>query len=484
MRALQISDNDVFGHRFNGFDLSADLRAAGHESECLVWTKHSRDRHTHVLASQHPQRLGVNQLACSLQDTYGAQAVFTPFSYDVLFHPAYLAADVVHLHLIHNLFFSILHLPIISRLKPVVWTLHDPWALTGHCVHPFTCDRWKQGCGTCPSLGSFFPVQRDATALNAEIKRLVFASSDIDLIVASKWMEDRVRASPLFQNARVHRVPFGVDASIFQPLDRAAARARLGVPHDHLSLGLRAIEGEFKGLDTIRDALRRIEPDRKLCLVTFNNKGLLDEFRNRFRVIDLGWVQDDAEMARAFNAIDVFLMPSAAESFGMMAMEAMACGTPSIVTAGTALEETVRPEEGAGVVIPQGDSHALASAIMQLEQSPDRRLALAERALRAASTHYTKTRYVSDIVRVYDSAIARRPDDPRVQQILAELRACPVPPMVTPASLHANATTLTISSEPPVPRAWIRAGQVLFRTPGVRPLGRALRRLAHTLRRR
>ncbi len=60
MRSLQISDNDTFGHRFNGFDLSADLRAGGHPSDCLVWTKHSSDQHTHVLASQHPQRLAEN----------------------------------------------------------------------------------------------------------------------------------------------------------------------------------------------------------------------------------------------------------------------------------------------------------------------------------------------------------------------------------------------------------------------------------------
>lgn len=62
--------------------------------------------------------------------------------------------DIIHLHNLHGYY---LHLPTLFEWlrecgKPVVWTLHDCWAFTGHCSHfDFVgCDRWKTSCHDCP----------------------------------------------------------------------------------------------------------------------------------------------------------------------------------------------------------------------------------------------------------------------------------------------------------------------------------------------
>jgi len=63
----------------------------------------------------------------------------------------YAAADVVHLHNLHGDYLSLLALPLWGRDKPLVWTLHDAWPLTGNCAYPRDCPRWRAGCGRCPN---------------------------------------------------------------------------------------------------------------------------------------------------------------------------------------------------------------------------------------------------------------------------------------------------------------------------------------------
>lgn len=67
--------------------------------------------------------------------------------------------DIIHLHNIHGYYLNIevLFDFLKSFDKPVVWTLHDCWAFTGHCSH-FTyakCERWKTGCYSCPEKKSY-----------------------------------------------------------------------------------------------------------------------------------------------------------------------------------------------------------------------------------------------------------------------------------------------------------------------------------------
>jgi len=63
-------------------------------------------------------------------------------------------ADVVHLHNLHSWFFNLKTLEKISKLKPVIWTLHDMWAITPHCAHSYECEL-KDGFYQCPSLSSY-----------------------------------------------------------------------------------------------------------------------------------------------------------------------------------------------------------------------------------------------------------------------------------------------------------------------------------------
>ena len=418
---LQIGDNDIVGHRFNGYDLGTYLRQRDISCDYFVWQKHSDSDMVFEIASRCNSRNDAKDLAIRENTDYSSVGLFYPFSYDILFEKKFQEADVLHFHLIHNNFFNLSDLPIISRLKPVVWTLHDPWALTGHCIYPINCERWKIGCGDCPDLNRNFSVRQDATALNWEYKKLIYQNCDLDIVVASKWMYERVSESPFFPKARVHLVPFGLDFSKFKPMDNFAAKRELEIPDENKVICFRSVKSVFKGLDYIRNCLRDLNTTQKVTLLAFNETGLLDEFKEKFQVIDLGWVSNDEKMINAYNATDIFLMPSTAEAFGMMAMEAMSCGKTVIAMDGTSLEEVIMPGQGGGIIVPQGDVNAMRMELEELLLNDSKRRKIGDTAFQLSRKYYDKDRYVSQLIDVYTQAIERKKNDARGQYIISQL---------------------------------------------------------------
>lgn len=76
------------------------------------------------------------------------------------------SSDVIHLHAIHSYFTSTERLfeALISAGKPVVWTLHDQWIMTGRCAQPGSCRLWETGCKVCPNLAAYPPARVDHAA--------------------------------------------------------------------------------------------------------------------------------------------------------------------------------------------------------------------------------------------------------------------------------------------------------------------------------
>ncbi|MAS93766.1 MAG: hypothetical protein CMO55_11295 [Verrucomicrobiales bacterium] len=460
LRSLLIGYDDFEAKRFDGYDLHLKLRGHGVDAKHLVWKKTTDNVHAHQLADE---RIGeeyreyLRQLA--EQINYGSYTnnLFSPLSYQILFEPTYLFADVVHLQLIHkNGFFNLHHLPILSRLKPMVWTLHDTWAFTGHCINPFDCDRWKSGCGECPDLDALFPIAEDSSALNWEMKKTLFQQCDLDLVVGSRWMEQRVKESPLFQHLKVHRLPHSLDVDMFCPGDSLESRERLGIDPDHWVIAFRASSAPFKGTDLVIEALKTMEVDRPVTLLTVDMTWLCEDLKEKFRVINFGWIDEKETLVDLYRACDVFLMPSRGESFGYMAAEAMACGKPVLVTRSpsSALQDTVFVDQGGGVSCSH-NSEALASELSALLQDEGRRHEVGQRARELAVENYRDDLYVSRLTEIYRDVIERRKGDTRAKHIVDELKrisppklepALPVEPPPTPP-----AEPLVAEPTPPVP---------------------------------
>ncbi|MDH1521501.1 glycosyltransferase family 4 protein [Achromobacter mucicolens] len=405
MRVLQVNGYQSPGRRFNGLSLKPHLEALGVSSKHFVW---EQDRQEEGVVSLHGKLLRkVNRLTRGVEKVLSLQSQLYSNGMHMRRMEAFREADLVHYHIIHSGFLSMQSLPAMTGDKPSLWTLHDPWAMTGHCIHPFSCQRWKTGCGQCPDLKTDFAIQRDTTALNFRLKRMAYRRSNFEILVASSWMENMVRQSPLMDDVPVHKVPFGLDLDFFKPGDQAAAKVRLGIEPHRLVLCFRSVVNDFKGLQYVIEALDRLQTQVPICLLTLNDKGRIEKFKDRFQVVELGWTNDDSVMQDVYSATDLFLMPSLADSFGLMAVEAMACGKPTICFEGTALPEVVFTPE-AGLAVPSRDSAALAAAMERLIADPQERLARGARSRQLAEQHYDIRLQAERMVDVYERVIHGR----------------------------------------------------------------------------
>ncbi len=403
-KSLQIGNNDTVGARFNGQDLHKELVKRGYPSRHLVWEKHGKDELTSHMHFPLQRTL-----------TNAIRAVEHNLSIHSLLHPAPLLvsqrqefknADLAHYHLLHTGWFSIKGLPFLTKQKPSLLTLHDPWWLTGHCIYPRGCERYLEGCGNCPDLDVMWAMKKDNTAAMWQEKKNVLAESDLEMIVASKYMLNLVQSSPLTAHLRHHLVPFGVDLDTFKPGQGQEERKKLGIHPDNIVICLRATISEFKGLSYIIEALDKLETDKPLTILTFEYKNLLVKYLGKHQLIDLGWVEDPQVVSGAYRAADIFLMPSTAEAFGVMAVEAMASGKPIIVFDGTSLPEVVLAPEG-GICVPP-NAEALREALKDLIENPQKRQQLGVQARRLAEANYNWDDHVEKMIALYDDFLARK----------------------------------------------------------------------------
>lgn len=109
--------------------------------------------------------------------------------------------DIIHLHNLHGYYINV---PILFEYlkksgKPVVWTLHDCWAFTGHCCHfvAVNCDKWKSICHDCCQLKEYpASLFRDNSRQNyIEKKKMICSMDNLHIVTVSKWLEGVVRQS-------------------------------------------------------------------------------------------------------------------------------------------------------------------------------------------------------------------------------------------------------------------------------------------------
>jgi D-inositol-3-phosphate glycosyltransferase len=223
--------------------------------------------------------------------------------------------------------------------------------------------------------------------------------SEADRIVAANVVE---RAELLRDYAahasRIATIPCGVDTDLFTPGDRAQARRRLGLDDRPVLLWVGRI-APIKGLDTLLDTVARLrEGGRDMRLLVVGGEadeptnGHETSLRRRIAVLGLGesvrfvGPQSQSVLPLYYTAADVTVLPSYYESFGMVALEAMACGSPVIASRVGGLVTTVR-DGVTGFLVPDGDVEALAERIETLVGDPELRWRLGREGVRWAAQH-------------------------------------------------------------------------------------------------
>jgi D-inositol-3-phosphate glycosyltransferase len=223
---------------------------------------------------------------------------------------------------------------------------------------------------------------------------------------------------------RIRVIPCGVDPAIFNPQDRQEARRALDLPQGPLLLFVGRLQ-PLKGIDTLLCAAQEVRQVYKDVRVLIVGGGVDAHDRHDTQELQrlqqltarLGLTssvrfiraQPQPVLAQYYAAADVFVMPSHYESFGMVVLEAMACGTPVVASRVGGLASTV--EHGhTGFLVPVGDVPAFAQAIVQLLAQP-----AVWQACSTASQHRTQAftwpRIVERTLRLYTRMLYQHSPD-------------------------------------------------------------------------
>ena len=406
MNITHVTETDLPGKIFNGYELSRTLNELGYNTKQIVIKKHSDSSFVESLLTGN--ELFIRDILISLEQRLSMNSCLFPYSKNLLENDTFNSSDIIHYHLIHNNFLSIRDFKGLTVNKKSVWTIHDPWIVTGHCIHPLTCSKWKDGCRECENLyDTPFNLNIDKASELWKIKKSALENINIDLIVASDFTMKYLTNSPITKHlSRIHKIPFGIDLDKINVIEKSSAKEMFNIPSENTVIGFRNEDNPIKGVKYIFEALSKLENKENITIVTVGSGRLPLDIVSKFQVLELGWQNDEDMMNNFYNSVDIFLMPSLAETFGLMAIEAMAHKCAVVVFKDTVLEEITFANE-CGLAVEYKNSYLLRKAIQRLIYDADELTYRANQGREIVGKHYKYSDYVDKHIKLYENILER-----------------------------------------------------------------------------
>ncbi len=266
--------------------------------------------------------------------------------------------DIIHLHNIHDHYLNfILLFKYLNKTDiKVVWTFHDCWAITGHCMHFVTknCNRWMTGCYDCPMRGEYPKTLLDRSKQNWNLKKELFSENrNLTIVACSDWIAEFVKKSYL-SSKRLDVIHNGCDIKLFAPQKRVqSSKYRI--------IAVSSLWYPNKGeLDIYK--IRSMLPEDKYEIIMVGlSAGQVNKLPSGIKGIQR--TQNVQELAQLYSDADVLINPTYEDNFPTVNIEALACGTPVITYRTGGSPEAV--DEFTGAVVEQGDIEVLCEKIKE-----------------------------------------------------------------------------------------------------------------------
>lgn len=312
--------------------------------------------------------------------------------------------DVIHIHNLHGYYINIKLLFDFLKQEgiPVVWTLHDCWSFTGHCINfdAAKCDKWSsaKGCDNACSMVKEYPNcwLNNHTERNFNRKKEIFTGvPNLTIVTPSEWLKRRVEKSFL-KDYPIKVIPNGIDTTLFHPVENDIKR-KYGIEGKTLLLGVAMPWLRRKGLYDFIELAKRLDDNYVIMLVGVKNcqKSLLPK-----NIISVPYITDSHELAKYYSAADVVLNLSVEETFGLVSIESLACGTPVILYNATACPETI--DSTCGIVI---EKSARIDALVDVVTSGKWRK-ISQEACLAHAEQFSATKRFPEYLNLYRSIIS------------------------------------------------------------------------------
>jgi glycosyltransferase involved in cell wall biosynthesis len=275
--------------------------------------------------------------------------------------------------------------------KPLVWTLHDMWTITGGCHYSQKCDRFTQSCGACPQLHS--EKDNDISRWVWKRKAKYWQNLDITIVTPSIWLAKSVRASSLFRQATIEVIPNGIDTQRYKPGNRKVVREWLNLPQDKqlILIGANSLYLPRKGSQYLSKTLELLQTSDagNIELVIFGT--VPDEFKLDlgFKSHYMGNLGDDISLAQVYASADVFVAPYIEDNLPNTIMEALACGTPCVAFDIGGIAEMILHEYN-GYLAKPFDVEQLASGIAWILADKERWEKLCDRARQKVECEFSQ----------------------------------------------------------------------------------------------
>ena len=272
--------------------------------------------------------------------------------------------DIIHLHNMHGYYINIeLLFEYLNTAKiPVIWSLYDCWAFTGHCCHfdYVGCDKWKTGCRKCVQKGEYptsFVIDNSKWNYH-EKKSLILDCEKLMIVTPSMWLDNLVKKSYL-NKFPTKIIPSGVDLTSFAPLPNNI-RKKYKIIAKYIVLGLSNGFGKFKGMEYFIRLSKYLSQDYQIILV-----GVTEEQKKHFpsNIMCIPKTNHLKELAEFYTAADVFVNPTLQESQGLTNIEALACGTGVVTFRSGGSPECV--DESCGIVVERENLKELYDAVVK-----------------------------------------------------------------------------------------------------------------------
>lgn len=275
--------------------------------------------------------------------------------------------DVVHLHNIHDHYinYRLLFSYLAQKKIPVVWTQHDQWATTGHCMYNVCgCERWKIECYDCP-LSKWYSL--DQSKRNYLLKKELLAKiPSLTIVPVSEWLSHNIKQSHL-KNRPIKVIHNGIDIHTFcpQPMD---AHERYGINRSKkIVLGIAAVWDARKGLHDFYQLAQRLSADQFAIIIVGQQTTNVKKIEGGCQILFINRTQNALELAQLYSSAAVFVNPTYNDNYPTTNLEAIACGTPVITYNTGGSPEAI--DMHTGIVVEQGDIDALEKAVNQLTTS-------------------------------------------------------------------------------------------------------------------
>lgn len=312
--------------------------------------------------------------------------------------------DLIHLHSLLGYYINI---PILFEYlqnsgTPCVWTQHDCWAFTGHCIHfeSINCDKWKCNCTKCPAKNSY-PTSLFLSNSKRNLqqkKRLFLDTEKMVLVSPSKWL-DQYLSESFFKNKKHIVINNGIDISNFKLVDSNIRKENNIAENQRLVLAVASIWSGFKGIDDINYLADNIDnSDNKIVVV-----GKIPEGQKiSEKILHIERTSNLNELIKWYSAADILVNPTYADNFPTVLIESIACGTPAVTYDTGGCSEII--DESCGKVIECGNVLGIINSInsMQIRKNEE----ISNLCMKRAKL-FSKERMVENYIALYQEILSK-----------------------------------------------------------------------------